>query len=437
MRAKNDEAAGGGNPVGGLATGGEVCTSTRPQFTTRSPKCQINEAAYEATQAQIEIARRVVRHLLDGGSPDGTSPDDCGLYADTVAALLDAHAEGGTEAVRAAFNALARDDEGLIWLVAGAPADRQTRWTADELLTATFPEPRWAVPGIIPEGLSFLAGKSKVGKSWLCLQIAVAVATGGRVFGEKVERGRVLYLALEDNARRIQERLQKQNAPGGMDITFLTEWPRSLAAGGLADLQAEIAQGGYRLVVLDTFSRVAGGSDQMDVAEMTTVLAGLQRTAQIYTLAIVLVDHHRKNQGFLSDPVDDVLGSRAKSAVADCLLGLYREQGKHEATLSMTGRDIEMRELAMAWDGLTCCWQALGEAGQVRKDSLKSEVLTAVRELLALGELATNKSITAHLDGDKGSVSRALADLVREGYVVKGEKMGRVQAYALGDRGIL
>jgi len=383
----------------------------------------------------IETAKRVIRHLLDGGEPDGTtSPDTCGGYADTVAALADAYAQGGTEATRAAFNALARADESLILLVAGGPAHRQTRWTADELLAATFPEPRWAVPGIIPEGLTFLAGKSKVGKSWLCLQIAQAVATGGRVLDQKVERGRVLYLALEDNARRIKERLQKQKAPTGMDITFLTEWPRSLAAGGLADLQAEIAQGGYRLVILDTFSRVAGAADQMDVVEMTSVLAGLQRTAQIYRLATVLADHHRKNMGFVSDPVDDVLGSRAKSAVADCLLGLYREQGKHEAILSMTGRDVESRELALEWDSLTCCWHLLGEAGAVRRDTVKGEVLAAIRELLALGEQATNKSITAHLDTDKGNVSRALADLVRDGYIVKADKIGRVQTYNLGHR---
>jgi len=138
--------------------------------------------------------------------------------------------------------------------------------------------------------------------------------------------------------------------------------------------------------------------------------------------------------GFVSDPVDDVLGSRAKSAVADCLLGLYREQGKHEAILSMTGRDVESRELALEWDSLTCCWHLLGEAGAVRRDTVKGEVLAAIRELLALGEQATNKSITAHLDTDKGNVSRALADLVRDGYIVKADKIGRVQTYNLGHR---
>lgn len=105
INARRGEAAGGGDPSGGQATGGEVCTSTRPQFTT------------EPTQAQIENARRFIQHLLGGGKPDGTSPDDCGDYADTVAALQEAYTVGGTEAVRSAFLALAQSDQGLIAFV--------------------------------------------------------------------------------------------------------------------------------------------------------------------------------------------------------------------------------------------------------------------------------------------------------------------------------
>ncbi len=40
-------------------------------------------------------------------------------------------------------------------------------WTADRLMAQEFAPPRWAVPGLIPEGLSLLAGAPKAGKSWL------------------------------------------------------------------------------------------------------------------------------------------------------------------------------------------------------------------------------------------------------------------------------
>ena len=72
--------------------------------------------------------------------------------------------------------------------------------TADKILTTDWPEPTWAVPELLPVGLSILAGKPKLGKSWMALQIAQAVASGGRALNKQVEAGPVLYLALEDTA---------------------------------------------------------------------------------------------------------------------------------------------------------------------------------------------------------------------------------------------
>ena len=92
---------------------------------------------------------------------------------------------------------------------------RQSLLSADEILTTDWPEPVWAIPAILPVGLSVLAGPPKVGKSWLALQFAQAVASGGMALGFPVEFGRVLYLALEDPSRRLKERMVKQNWPVG------------------------------------------------------------------------------------------------------------------------------------------------------------------------------------------------------------------------------
>ncbi len=84
----------------------------------------------------------------------------------------------------------------------------RTSWTDREILTAVFPEPNWIVKGLIPEGLTVLGGRPKVGKSWMLLQIALSVQCGGRFLETQVEPGDVLYLALEDNGRRLQERMR-------------------------------------------------------------------------------------------------------------------------------------------------------------------------------------------------------------------------------------
>ena len=102
-------------------------------------------------------------------------------------------------------------------------------FTAANLMALELPEARWAVPGIVPEGVTLLVGKPKLGKSWLTLGLGVATATGGVAVGTKrVEQGECLYLALEDNRRRLQKRLTKllsgSPAPEGLHIAL--DWHR-------------------------------------------------------------------------------------------------------------------------------------------------------------------------------------------------------------------
>src|SRR5215471_4107086 len=77
----------------------------------------------------------------------------------------------------------------------------------DWLVKETFEPLKWAVPGLIPEGCILFAGRPKLGKSWFVLQLALAVASGGKAFGMvPAEKSDVLYLALEDTKRRLQSR---------------------------------------------------------------------------------------------------------------------------------------------------------------------------------------------------------------------------------------
>jgi hypothetical protein len=310
----------------------------------------------------------------------------------------------------------------------GLPALR-TRWTATELLSTEFPEPRWAVPDLIPVGLTVLGGRPKVGKSWLALQIAHAVGTpdGGMVLGVKVEPGKVLYLALEDSPRRLKKRMEAQHVTTA-DIVFHTGWPY-FSEGGLSDLQTEVTTGDYKLVVIDTFAKALGRGDQNDVSEMTVIIGTLQRMAQISNIAVLLIDHHRKVNGFETSPIDDILGSTAKAAIADGALGLYREQGKHGATLKVTGRDVEEKELALTWDVDYCCWQSLGDASEVRKDTLQADIITTIQALQEDGKTPTTARIAKFLKQRDSNVSAALGELLNAGKVRKGAKVGREVPY--------
>src|ERR1700674_538103 len=100
---------------------------------------------------------------------------------------------------------------------------------ASELLKKVLPEHRWAVRGVLAEGLGLLVGRPKIGKSWLALNVAVAIASGGRALGQiPVEAGDVLYLALEDNERRLRSRLTSilGNDACPDRLTLSTSWPK-------------------------------------------------------------------------------------------------------------------------------------------------------------------------------------------------------------------
>lgn len=369
-------------------------------------------------------ARETIRALLKG-DPAPYTPEECGPWREVVAELVRA-SQNGLEATRNAWHALASQHHELIVLIS-ATTERKTSWTGRELLEAEFPEPTWIVPGLLPSGLTILAGRPKVGKSWLALQIAVAVATGGRVFNEHIEKGSVLYLALEDSPRRLQQRLKDLNAPPLDHLRFETAWT-DLTDGGLTDLVMAVQKMTPRLIVIDTLARSAR-IDHNDVNQTTTILSNLQTIAQEGDCAVLVVDHHTKARTYSNDPIDDILGSTGKSAAVDTAMGLYRERGKAEATLKIVGRDIEERELVLRWDVTTHAWQLVGDAAGVRKESLQAQILETVRALEEAEELPTPTAIADTLKRDKGNIARELAELVNKGLLRKGEKVGRKQPY--------
>ncbi len=102
------------------------------------------------------------------------------------------------------------------------PNDPKTLVTVDgnSLMAQTFEPLRFSIKEILPHGLFILAGSPKIGKSWLSLDLCQAVATGGTLWHFPAEQGDVLYLALEDNFHRLQNRLVRIEAET-LDISRL------------------------------------------------------------------------------------------------------------------------------------------------------------------------------------------------------------------------
>jgi len=255
-----------------------------------------------------------------------------------------------------------------------------------ELLSWNLPPVRWAIPGILPEGLTLLAGKPKLGKSWLALSAALAIAAGGVAFGKQpVPQGDVLYLALEDNVRRLQARAKQLLAsmtavPHGLE--FALTWPR-LQEGGLASLEDYLkAHPQVRLVVIDTWARIAPPSEGKRCSQYEEdyeALTPLKRLTDTYHISLLLVHHLRKTGA--SDVLDEVTGSTGLTGAVDGALILKRERGELDATLFVTGRDVEReQQLALSFDPATALWTLAGKAEEVNLSKERQEIIDLLRE---------------------------------------------------------
>ena len=93
--------------------------------------------------------------------------------------------------------------------------------TLSDLKNAVFEPLKWIVQDYIPEGLTVLGGRPKIGKSWFILGVGLGVARGTETLGKFVERGDVLYCGLEDGKRRMRSRVEKMLGPA------IKEWPEN------------------------------------------------------------------------------------------------------------------------------------------------------------------------------------------------------------------
>lgn len=64
--------------------------------------------------------------------------------------------------------------------------------SAPELQRAKLPPVRFLVEGMLPDGTSLLTAASKIGKSWMVLDLGLCIAAGGQFLSHKTNRGRTL-----------------------------------------------------------------------------------------------------------------------------------------------------------------------------------------------------------------------------------------------------
>jgi len=300
------------------------------------------------------------------------------------------------------------------------PESKLKAITAADLEDKEFPPLKWAVPGLLTEGLTILAGRPKRGKSWLGLGLALAVASGGTALGKiKVERGDSLYLALEDNERRLQNRLSRIKDPEHRlprRLHLVTDFP-PLQLGGMAQLLKWLDE--YqetRLVIIDTLGRILpsakGNTNQF--TDDYQFIGKLQKLAIDRGFALLIIHHIRKEGAEYA--LDRVAGTTGITGAADSVWVLDTGKPPANAILHVTGRDIEAQEIAMKFDG--GIWSIMGEA----RDVLISEERRTIIELLARQGPLYPKDIGNQLCKALDATRYLLFAMKKDGQVVNTEQ---------------
>lgn len=292
--------------------------------------------------------------------------------------------------------------------------DSLSTFTANELQAMEFSPLEFLVEGLITEGLTLLAGKPKMGKSWMALDIAMSVAIGCEALGDRpCKKGVALYCALEDNPRRLRRRMlhnygDQINWP--LDFHFSTQMNK-LDEGGLNALEDWITEHQPSLIIIDTLARVRPTSNSKKEYDADyAALSPLQELAGKHGIAIIVIHHLRKMSG--DDPLDMVSGTTGLTGAVDNVLVLDRKSDG--ATLYGRGREMDDIDIAMELDnGL---WRILGDTDTVRISDERRAVLEVLRN--ADGALGP-KDMAEALGWPQENVRQLLKSMATDGEVKK------------------
>ena len=237
-------------------------------------------------------------------------------------------------------------------------------YSVPDLTEAERKPPEFIIDGMLPVGMTFLSGAPKIRKSFLALQMAIAVATGTPFFGHDTLQCDVVYFDLEGSKSRISARTQRMTTAIPANV-FVTNRIQEKLSGGLTEkIQALHKQRpSIRFIIIDTYSRARGspkafGQNAYDAD--VSFLEPVQQMALQENIAILFVHHDKKGAGFASDSFERLSGTMGISGSADAVLNLIAEGKRFDgkAKLEFTPRDAIGGELNLAFSDKYTEWQA-------------------------------------------------------------------------------
>lgn len=253
---------------------------------------------------------------------------------------------------------------------------------ANELLSMEFSESRSVISRLMPRGTYIFAGAPKIGKSWMVLWFAKQISQGSPIWEFETTKGDVLYISLEDPARRLQNRLMEISDDSVSNIYFATE-SEVIGSGLEEQLENFIAEHpSVSLIIIDTLQKIREISgDNYSYASDYAAITAIKSIADRRNIAFLIV-HHTRKEADEGDPFNTISGTNGLLGAADGAFVLIKHQRiDGRATLHATGRDIEDIKLELEFNRETYTWAMLSNDDS---DLIKSDnpILTDIERFL-------------------------------------------------------
>ncbi len=214
------------------------------------------------------------------------------------------------------------------------------------------------IDGLLYAGTYLFAGAPKVGKSFLMAQLAYHVSTGIPLWEYPVHKGTVLYLALEDDYRRLQGRLFRMFGTDSTEKLHFAICAKQLGAGLDEQLQKFIQEHtDTKLIIIDTLQKIReAGGEKFSYANDYEIVGRLKQFADYHNICLLLVHHTRKQQS--DDKFDMISGTNGLLGAADGAFMLQKiKRTNHIAILDVTGRDQQDQRLVLSRDKERLIWR--------------------------------------------------------------------------------
>lgn len=252
-----------------------------------------------------------------------------------------------------------------------------------ELYQTTYKSRPSIIDGLLYSGAYIIAGAPKIGKSFLVAQLAYHVSTGQKLWEYDVHQGTVLYLALEDDFGRIQNRMFMMYGVEDTDKLHFATVAEKIGNGLDEQLENFVREHpDTKLIIIDTMQKIReAGGEAYSYASDYEVIGMLKRFADRHGVCVLTVHHTRKQPA--GDSFEMISGTTGLLGCADGSLLMQKKMRTDlTATIDVVGRDQQDQILYLRKDPETQIWQLEKTENELHKEP-PDGILEAVSKLVS------------------------------------------------------